>query len=126
MFYLVLLVLVLFGGALAVLVIENVPALVTAVQLSFFVWLTPPLPMGTWLLISCLFGAVVLYVVSVRAAVQERCELGRLRQRVTELERARVQVRGPSGPLQAFPPPAGLSPGVSSGPLPPFPEHEPA
>jgi len=125
MFYLVLLVLVLFGGSLAVLVIENVPAFATAVQLSFFVWKTPPLPMGTWLLISCLLGAVVLYVVSIYAAFQERLELRRLRQRVAELERARVEARRPSGPLQAFPL-AGLRPGVSSGPLPPFPEYESA
>jgi uncharacterized integral membrane protein len=125
MFYLVLLVLVLLGGGLTVLVIENVPTFVTAAQLSFFVWKTPPIPMGTWLLISCLFGAVVLYVVSIYAAFQERRELRRLRQRVAELERARVQVRGPSGPLQAFPL-AGLRPGVSSGPLPPFPKHESA
>jgi len=124
MFYLVLLVLVLLGGSLAVLVIENVPAFATAAQLSFFVWQTPPLPMGSWLLISCVLGALVLYVVSVHAALQERRELRRLRQRVAELERAPVQVRRPNGPLQAFPP-AGLRLGVSSGPLPPFPEHEP-
>jgi uncharacterized integral membrane protein len=125
MFFLVLLVLVLFGGALVVLVIENLPVFVTAAPLSFFVWQTPPLPMGSWLLISCVFGAVVLYVVSVKTAVQERRELRRLRQHVAELERVRVQVRGPSGPLQAFPP-AGLRPGVSSVPLPPFPKHETA
>ena len=59
--------------------------------------------MGLWLLISCVFGAVVLYVVSVQAAVQERCALRRLRQRVAELERAQAQVRIPSGFLQAFP-----------------------
>jgi len=95
MFYLVLLVLVLLGGSLAVLVIENVPAFATAAQLSFFVWQTPPLPMGSWLLIACVLGALVLYVVSVHAALQERRELRRLRQRVAELERAPVQVRGP-------------------------------
>jgi uncharacterized integral membrane protein len=103
MFYLVLLVFVLLGGALAVLVIENFSAFATGVPLSFFVWQTPPLAMGLWLLLSCVFGAVVLYVVSLQAAVQERRELRRLRQRVAELEQAQAQVRIPSGFLQAFP-----------------------
>lgn len=57
--------------------------------------------MGLWLLLSCVCGAVVLYVVSLQAAVQERRELRRLRQRVAELERA--QARRPGAFLQAFP-----------------------
>jgi uncharacterized integral membrane protein len=125
-FSIVLLVIVLLGGAFAVLVIENSSAFATVAPLSFFVWQTPPLAMGLWLVISCVFGAVVLYVVSVQAAVQERRELHRLRQRVAELERAQAQMRGPSGPLQAFPPLIVPMPGVSTGPLPPFPDNESA
>jgi len=127
-FSLVRLVLVLLGGALAVLVIENSSAFATGVPLSFFVWQTPPLAMGLWLVISCVFGAVVMYVVSVQAALQERRELHRLRQRVAELERAqaRVQTRGLGGFLQAFPPLIVPMPGVSTGPLPPLPDHESA
>jgi len=104
-FSLVRLALVLLGGALAVLVIENSSAFATGVHLSFFVWQTPPLAMGLWLVIACAFGAVALYVVSVQAALQERRELCGLRQRVAELERAqaRAQMRGPGGPLPPFP-----------------------
>jgi len=124
-FYIMLLVIVLLGGTLIVLVIENISSFVTVAQLSFFVWQTPPLPIGLWLLISCLFGALLLYVVSVKVALQERRELRMLRQRVAELERsqAQVQARGPRGPMQAFPPPTVPMPGVSTGPLPPFPEQ---
>lgn len=126
MFYIiVLLVIVLLGGTLAVLVIENLSSFATVAQLSFFVWQTPPIPIGLWLLISCVFGALLLYIVSVKAALQERRELRMLRQRVAELERsqAQVQARGSLGPRQAFPPPTVPMPGVSTGPLPPFPEQ---
>lgn len=117
MFYIVLLVLVLGGGTLAVLVIENFSILATATQLSFFVWQTPPLPLGLWLLISCLFGALVLYLLSVTAALRDRRELRMLRKRVAELEQAQARVT--AGPLTAFPPPIVPIPGISSGPLPP-------
>jgi len=124
-FYILLLVIVLLGGMLTVLVIENISSFATVAQLSFFVWQTPPLPIGLWLLISCLFGALLLYIVSVKVALQERRELRLLHQRVAELERsqAQVQARGPRGPMQAFPPPTVPMPGVSTGPLPPLPEQ---
>jgi uncharacterized integral membrane protein len=124
-FYILLLVIVLLGGTLTVLVIENISSFATVAHLSFFVWQTPPLPIGLWLLISCLFGALLLYIVSVKVALQERRELRLLRQRVAELERsqAQVQARGPRGPMQAFPPPTVPMPGVSTGPLPPLPEQ---
>src|SRR5260221_3734978 len=102
-----LLVIVLLGGTLIVLVIENISSFVTVAQLSFFGWQTPPLPIGLWLLISCLFGALLLYVVSVKVALQERRELRMLRQRVAELERSRAhgQTRRRPGPMQGFPAP---------------------
>jgi uncharacterized integral membrane protein len=115
--YVVLLVIVLVGGTLAVLVVENFSAFASATQLSFFIWQTPPLPIGLWLLISCLFGAVVLYVISVTTALQERSELHMLRKRLAELEQA--QMRQQSGPLQVFPSPIVPIPGRSTGPLPP-------
>jgi len=118
-FYVVLLVLVLLGGALAVLVIENFSILATATQLSFFIWRMPPLPMGLWLLISCLYGALLLYLLSILSALWERRELKMLRQRVAELEQAQATV--PGGPLQAYPPPIVPIPGISTGPLPPSP-----
>ncbi len=119
MFYVVLLVIVLLGGALAVLVIENFSMLATATQLSFFIWHTPPLPVGLWLLISCLCGALMLYLLSVLSALRERSELRMLRKRVAELEQAQVNV--PGGLSQAYPSPMVPMPGISSGPLPPSP-----
>ena len=118
MFYLVLLLIVLLGGALAVLVIENFSMLATATQFSFFIWHMPPLPMGLWLLISCLYGAAMIYLLSILSALRERRELKMLRQRVAELEQAQVNV--PGGPLQAYPPPIVPMPGIP-GPLPPSP-----
>jgi uncharacterized integral membrane protein len=78
----VLVVIVLFGGVFAVLVIENFSAFAAVTRLSFFLWQTPPLPVGLWLLISCLFGACMLYLASAIAAIQDRRELRVLRQRV--------------------------------------------
>jgi uncharacterized integral membrane protein len=118
-FYVVLLLIVLLGGALAVLVIENFSVLATATQLSFFIWRMPLLPMGLWLLISCLYGALLLYLLSILSALWERRELKMLRQRVAELEQA--QATGPRAPLQAYPPPIVRIPGISTGPLPPSP-----
>ncbi len=119
MFYVVLLVIVLLGAALVVLVIENFSILATATQLTFFILLMPPLPMGLWLLISCLYGALILYLLSILSALWERRELKMLRQRVAELEQAQANV--PGGPFQAYPPPIVPIPGISSGPLPPAP-----
>ncbi len=99
--YVVLLVIVLVGGALAVVVIQNFSTLATAVHLSFFIWRTPALPMGLWLLISCLFGALMLYIFTLVSAWQERRELRTLRRRVAELEQAQVSMS--SGPVQMFP-----------------------
>ena len=116
MLSMVLVVIVLFGGVFAVLVIENFSAFAAVTRLSFFLWQTPPLPVGLWLLISCLFGACMLYLASAIAAIQDRRELRMLRQRVAELEQ--VQAKMTSGPLQAFPPPVVPMPGIH-GPLPP-------
>jgi uncharacterized integral membrane protein len=112
----VLVVIVLFGGVFAVLVIENFSAFAAVAQLSFFLWQTPSLPVGLWLLISCLFGACMLYLASAISAIQDRRELRMLRQRVAELEQAQVKMT--SRPLQAFPPPVVPMPGIP-GPLPP-------
>jgi uncharacterized integral membrane protein len=119
-FYVVLLVIVvivLVGGALVIVVMENFSAFVTAAQLSFLIWQTPPLPMGLWLLISCLSGALIVYVLSVPTALQERRETRMLRKRVAELEHA--QQRAAGGSLQVYPLPIVPMPGLSTDPIPP-------
>ncbi len=115
--YIVLLILVLVGGTLAVLVVENFSAFATAAQLSFFIWQTPPLPLGLWLLISCLLGALMMYLIAATTALRGRRELRELRKRVAVLEQGQVMFS--SGPLQAFPPPIVPMPGISTGPFPP-------
>src|SRR5260370_38777591 len=83
----VLVVIVLFGGVFAVLVIENFSAFAAVTRLSFFLWQTPPLPVGLWLLISCLFGACMLYIASPMADIQDRRVLRILRRCATDIER---------------------------------------
>ncbi len=95
MIYLILLVFVLVGGALAVLALENFP---TETQITLFIWRIPHFPLGLMLVVAFLLGALFLYIVSALSALQDRRELKRLRKRVTELERA--PVKPPSGPLQ--------------------------
>lgn len=117
MIYIVLLMLVLLGGTLAVLVVENFSAFATAAQVSFFMWQAPPLPLGLWLLSSCLLGALMMYLIAAITALRERHELRELRKRVAELEQAQAMVS--NGPLQAFPPLIVPMPGISTSQLPP-------
>ncbi len=98
MVYLVLLICLLVGSALTIVALQN---LSTEVQFMLFTWSTPRIPLGLPVLVAFLLGALVLYIVSLLSAVQDRREVRRLRRRVSELERAAV--RAPSGPLQKAP-----------------------
>ena len=94
MIYLVVIVFVLVGSALAVLALENVP---TEVQLTLFIWHTPRFPLGVLLVAAFLLGALLLYVVSTVSALQERREVKKLRARVAELEQ--LSAKPPGGPI---------------------------
>jgi uncharacterized integral membrane protein len=98
MIYLVLLICLLVGSALTIVALQN---LSTEVQFMLFIWSTPRIPLGLPVLVAFLLGALVLYIVSLLSAVQDRREVRRLRRRVSELERAAV--RAPSGPLPKAP-----------------------
>lgn len=115
-FYAVLLVIGLIGGGLAVLVVENFSAFAVAAQLSFFAWRSPSLPIGLWILISCLLGALIMYLLSIPIALRDRRELSKLRKRVAELEQA--QQSAPGGSLQVYPSPIVPMPGISASLLP--------
>jgi uncharacterized integral membrane protein len=95
MIYLILIVFVLVGSAMAVLALENIP---TEVQLTLFIWHIPHFPLGVLLLVAFLLGALLLYVVSILSALQERREVKKLRARVVELEQ--IVAKPPGGPLQ--------------------------
>src|SRR5579863_8590662 len=103
MIYLMLLICLLVGSALAIVTLQN---LAMNVQFTLFIWQTPPVPLGLLVVVAFLLGAVLLYVISVLSAIRDRREVGRLRRRVIELERAAIRVpsgpliRPPSGPLQ--------------------------
>jgi uncharacterized integral membrane protein len=95
MIYLVLIVFVLVGSAMALLALQNVP---TEVQLTLFIWHVPRFPLGVLLVAAFLLGALLLYVVSTLSALQERREVKKLRARVAELEQ--IAAKSPGSPLQ--------------------------
>jgi uncharacterized integral membrane protein len=99
MIYLILLVFVLVGGALAVLALDNFP---TEVQITLFTWRIPHFSLGLMLVVAFLLGALFLYIVSALSALQDHRELKRLRKRVTELERA-SSAKPPGAPLPGTP-----------------------
>ena len=120
MIYLILMICLLVGSALTIVALQNMS---TEVQFMLFTWSTPRIPLGILVLVAFLLGALVLYIVSLLSAVQDRREVRRLQRRVTELERAAARApsgplpKGPSGPLRV----TGSStteplPGVSSPP----------
>jgi len=123
-FYVLLLIILLAGGAITLLTFQNP----VEVQLSLFGWQAPSLPLGILLLATFILGAVSLYIVAAVTAIRDTRELERLRQRVRELEQAQAQVLTP--PLPGNPPttpPIVPMPGITAplqGPQAPPPQHE--
>ena len=111
MVYIILLIFVLVGGSLTLLMLLNT----TPAHFSLFGWQLPELPLGVLLLAAFLLGALLLYVVAIASAWQDRREVKQLRARIAELEQA--QARRPSGPMQPVPPTAPLPMPGMSGPL---------
>jgi uncharacterized integral membrane protein len=91
--YLILVIFVLAGGVIAVLAFENFSTLLTELHLVLFGWHAPALSLGGLLLLSCMFGGLLLYVVTLLSAARERRELRRLRKRVAELEAVQQSVQ---------------------------------
>ncbi len=94
MIYLVIIICLLVGSALAIVTLQN---LSVDVQFTLFVWQTPSVPLGLLVVVAFLLGAVLLYVISILSAVRDYREVRMLRRRVKELEQS--PVRMPSGPL---------------------------
>lgn len=93
MFYLVLLLLVLLGGLAVLVIMQNISAFLTDVQLTFIIWHLPPLPLGLFVVLALFFGGLLLYLVALNSAQRDRAELQRLRDRVGELSEALTQAR---------------------------------
>ena len=92
MLVVVLIIFVLAGGALAVLAYENFATMAIEVHLRVFGWHAPALPLGVVLLLACLLGSLLLYIVTVISAWRDRRQLAKLRKRVAELEQAQMNV----------------------------------
>src|SRR5947207_5531667 len=106
--YIALIVFVVVTVVLVVLAVVNFQQ---EVSLSLILWQTRSLPVGLFLLLAFLLGALVLYLVSAASAWQEGRELKRLRQRVVELEQEVANAaHAPTAPLP------GPAPGVAPGP----------
>jgi uncharacterized integral membrane protein len=88
----VLIIFVLAGGMLAVLAYENFATLAIEVHLRVFGWHAPALPLGLVVLLACLLGALLLYVVTVLSAWRDRRQLAKLRRRVAELEQCQANM----------------------------------
>ena len=99
-FYAVLLVIGLISGGLAVLVIENFSDFTVSAQLSFLAWHSPSLPIGLWILISCLSGALIMYLLSIPIAGRQS-------------RFASCSQSAPGGSLQVYPAPIVPIPGIS-------------
>jgi len=113
MFFLVLALFLLVCGGLVVLTTQN---LSTPVHLVFYSWRTPAIPVALWIVGAFLLGTLLLYLISVASALDDRRELRSLRKRVSELEEEKMRSQS-SGPARvpASPPVSG-SPQVSTGP----------
>lgn len=114
LFYIILLLFILVGGALAGLSLFNT----SEVSFSLFGLFTFTPPLGLLLLCAFFLGVVVLYIISIASAWQDRREVKQLKKQVQELQSATTASRAPSGPLPGVAPFLPM-PGMSStAPLP--------
>lgn len=82
--YLAMILFLLVTAGLVVLAIAN---FLFNVQLSLFAWQTPPISLGWLLLLAFFLGALMLYIISLASAWEEKRTLLNLRVRVHDLER---------------------------------------
>ncbi|WP_157506367.1 lipopolysaccharide assembly protein LapA domain-containing protein [Ktedonobacter racemifer] len=114
MFYLVLVMIVLAGGVITLVAVQN---LSNTTQLEVLIWQAPALPAGLLILGAFILGALLLYLSSVGSAISDRKQIQKLRQRVKELEQQQAQQaqspQPPQAPSATMPPqgPAGSGPG---------------
>ena len=105
MLFIAIIVFILVTAGVVVLAFENMSIGVT---FTVFTGLTLHLSVGLLLLLAFILGALVFYLITVTAAVQDRQELKQLRMRVADLEQ--VNKREPSGQLPPVPPTAPIVP----------------
>lgn len=83
MIFLILVMILLVGGLVTYIAVHN---LTPPVQFDLFSWHIRGLPLGVWLIAAFLCGAIVLCLVSMLAALEDRHKMKVLRKRVLALE----------------------------------------
>lgn len=92
MFFVILILFLLVGGALTIVTVQNLMS--PYIHVAFFTWQTPALPVGLVVLLSFLLGAILLYLVSAISAWRDRREIRRLQKQITQLEQQILPVSG--------------------------------
>ena len=100
MLYIAVIIFILVTAGVVVLAFENMPNDVT---LSLVFGQTQPLPVGWLLLLAFLLGALMLYLITISSAVEDRRELKQLRARVVELEQSAAARQTPPVPSEQPP-----------------------
>ena len=122
MLFIILLLLVLVGGALTLVMLEN---LLTQVHVVLWSWQMPSVSVGLLIFGAFLLGALLLYVISALSAWSDRRVLGRLQRRVAELERqlagSMVPAMSEAGTSQ---PPSSSVPNMPTMPIPRLPDSQ--
>jgi uncharacterized integral membrane protein len=113
--FLTLVVFLLVGGVFTLITLQN---LNTLTHLNLYFWKTPEFPVGLLLIGAMLLGAVLVYLIAFLAAMEERRELQRLRQRVTDAEAQLQKNQTAPLPIMQISPSGSLlkMPGMSGPP----------
>lgn len=106
MIFLILIVILLFGGLVAYIAVQN---LTQPVQLDLFIWHIGNLPPGVWLVAAFLSGAIVLYLVSMLSTFKDRHTMKVLRKQVLALEEQKKAMTQTSSTSTGQLPEGGLS-----------------
>lgn len=72
---------------LAFLVFYN---MAPVVEITFYHWTTPPLPLGIWIASAFCLGVIIMYIISLFSAWGDRRELRRLRKSVAQLRKQTI------------------------------------
>jgi uncharacterized integral membrane protein len=82
--FLIFVVILLIGGLVTYIAVQNITP---PVQLDLFSWHIRDYPLGVWLIAAFLCGAIVLYLISMLFALEDRHKMKVLRKRVVALEK---------------------------------------
>jgi uncharacterized integral membrane protein len=125
--FLIFLLFFLLCGGLVVLTVFN---FATQVHLTVASWQSPDLPIGFWMILAFVLGAILFYLFTLASARSDRREMKRLQKQVSALEQEKAAASVAAAPVQNAAP-ASMSANVSTssahptGPLMPMPGTSP-